>query len=164
MRIVEIDFERDSLRDRLRDAGFQRGVRTFFVWEGVAMYLTREVVKKTLTELRELSAPGSEVAMDLWSVPEGADILSTAQRLSASALSLIGEPVTFSIHPEDAGPFVNRLGYRVREIADAAMLQSRYVHDRRRVYGAAYMAHACTRPARVRTAKASAAQTEEGVR
>jgi methyltransferase (TIGR00027 family) len=163
VRVVEIDFERDSLRDRLREAGFQRGVRTFFIWEGVAMYLTRDAVKKTLTELRELSAAGSEIAMDLWYVPEGADILSTAHRLSASALSLIGEPVTFAIHPEDAGAFLNRLCYRVREIADAGMLESRYVHDRRRVYRAAYMAHACTRPAR-RAAKASEVKTEEAVR
>jgi len=108
------------------------------------MYLTRDAVKKTLGELRELSAPSSEVVMDFWHLPEGSDFMATAHRFSASALSLIGEPVTFPIHPEDAGPFVERLGFRVREIADAPMLQSRYVRDHRRVYPAAYMVHAAT--------------------
>jgi methyltransferase (TIGR00027 family) len=56
VRVVEVDFERDSLRERLRAAGLQGGLRTFFVWEGVAMYLTREAVKNTLGELRELAA------------------------------------------------------------------------------------------------------------
>jgi methyltransferase (TIGR00027 family) len=163
VRVVEVDFERDSLRERLREAGFQRGAKTFFVWEGVAMYLTREAVKKTLAELRDLSASGSEIAMDLWHVPEGSDILSTAHRLSASALSLIGEPVTFAIHPEDAAPFLNRLGYRVREIAEAPELERRYVRDRRRVYGAAYVAHVLSRPSRARSGGKEAATVAEEV-
>jgi methyltransferase (TIGR00027 family) len=144
VRVVEVDFQKDVLRDRLQAAGFKRGVRTFFVWEGVAMYLTRDAVKTTLCELRELSAAGSEVAMDFWHPPEGSDLMSAAHRLSASALYLVGEPVTFAIHPEDAAPFVRRLGFRVREIADASTLQSRYVRDPRRVYPVAYMVHAAT--------------------
>jgi methyltransferase (TIGR00027 family) len=158
VRVVEVDFEKDSLRDRLQAAGFQPGVRTFFVWEGVAMYLRRDAVKKTLHELREISAAGSEIAMDLWQLPEGSDPISAAQRLSASALYLVGEPVTFAIHPEDAAPFLDRLGYRVLEIAEAPTLQSRYVHDGRRVYGAAYLAHASTR--RIRSASKPGAATE----
>jgi methyltransferase (TIGR00027 family) len=148
VRIVEVDFQKDVLSERLLRSGFRRGACTFFAWEGVAMYLTRAAVKNTLSELRELAAPGSEVAMDFWHLPEGSDLMSTAHRFSASALSLIGEPVTFPIHPEDAAPFVERLGFRVREIADAATLQSRYVRDHRRVYPAAYMVHAATTRAR----------------
>jgi len=144
VRSVEVDFQKDVLRDRMQAAGFERGVRTFFVWEGVAMYLTRGAVKTTLGDLREISGPGSEVAMDLWHLPEGSDLMSAAHRLSASALYLVGEPVTFAIHPEDAAPFVERLGFRVREIAEASLLQERYVHDHRRVYPAAYMMHAAT--------------------
>lgn len=158
VRVVEVDFRKDSLRERLRASGFRRGVRTFFVWEGVAMYLSRDAVKKTLGELREISAAGSEIAMDLWHLPEGSELISAAHRLSASALYLAGEPVTFAIHPEDAGPFLNRLGYRVLEIAEAPTLQSRYVHDRRRVYGPAYLVHASTR--RIRTASKAAAATK----
>ena len=107
-------------------------------------------MKSTLIELRELSAYGSEVALDLWRLPEGADVVSAAARLSANALDLIGEPVTFAIHPEDAGPFLQRLGYRVLEIAESPMLEQRYVRDRRRVYGSAYLVHAATRRARAK--------------
>ena len=156
VRIVEVDFQKDVLSERLVRSGLRRGERTFFVWEGVAMYLTRDAVKKTLGELRELSAPSSEVVMDFWHLPEGSDLMATAHRFSASALSLIGEPVTFPIHPEDAGPFVERLGFRVREIADAQVLQSRYVRDHRRVYPAAYMVHAAT--TRARASKTDATQ------
>jgi methyltransferase (TIGR00027 family) len=145
VRIVEVDFEKDSLRARLKESGFRTGVRNFFVWEGVAMYLGRDAVKSTLTELREISAAGSEIALDLWQIPEGSDLLSAAHRLSANALRLVGEPVTFAIHPEDAGAFLNRLGYEVLEIADAPTFQSRYPRGRRPVYAPAYLVHARTR-------------------
>jgi len=158
VRSVEVDFQKDSLRDRLQAAGFKRGVRTFFVWEGVAMYLMRSTVKATLTELREISAPGSEIALDLWHPPEGFDFLSAAHRLSANALYLVGEPLTFHIHPEDSGPFLKRLGYRVLEVATADELGHRYVHDGRRVHEAAYMVHAAV--ARRRAAKAP--EVEDG--
>ena len=153
VRIVEVDFQKDSLQERLQAAGFERGVRTFFVWEGVAMYLTRDAVKATLAELRELSAAGSEIALDFWQLPQGSDLMSAAHRLSASALSLIGEPVTFAIHPEDSGPFLTRLGYRVLEIAESETLRRRYVHDARRVHDTAYLVHAAV--ARKRAARAA---------
>ncbi len=158
VRIVEIDFQTDSLRDRLRGAGLRQGARTFFIWEGVAMYLSRDAVKGTLTELRDMSAARSEIALDFWRLPEGADALSAAARLSANALDLIGEPVTFAIHPEDAAPFLQRLGYRVVEIAESPSLEQRYVRDRRRVYGAAYLVHAAVGRAR---AKKTAAAVED---
>lgn len=158
VRTVEIDFERDSLRERLQQAGFERGLRTFFVWEGVAMYLTREAVKATLVELREISAPGSEVVLDLWALPDGTDLGSAAHRLSASALQLIGEPLRFEIHPEDGTALLERLGYRVADSCDAAELRKRYVRDGRRVYEAGYVVRATTarpRPAKRRGAPAA---------
>lgn len=142
VRPVEVDLQRDSLSERLREAGLRRAAATFFVWEGVTMYLTREAVQTTLGELRDLGAAGSEVALDLWRLPQGSDLASAAHRLSASALGLVGEPVRFAIHPDDAAPFLGRLGYRVLEVAPAEALRERYVRDRRRVYDAAYLVHA----------------------
>ena len=137
---VEIDFETDSLADRLRAAGF-RDTHTFVVWEGVSMYLTRAAVKATLGTIREITAPGSELAMDFWYLLDAPDFRGTAYRLSANLLSLLGEPVTFGIHPEDVGSFLERLGYRVRDLADAAELERRYVRDGRRVIPGNYLVH-----------------------
>ena len=144
VRRVEIDFEADALEDRLRDAGFKKGARTFFVWEGVSMYLTRSAVKATLTTIRHITAPRSELAMDFWHLLDAPDLIATAYRMSANLLSLFGEPVTFGIHPEDVGAFLERLGYRVRDLADTADLERRYVHDGRRVAPGSYLVHAVT--------------------
>ena len=142
VRRVEIDFQTQSLEGRLVASGFEKGRSTFFVWEGVSMYLTREAVKGTLRAIAMLGGPGTELAMDFWYLVDAPDLLSSAYRASASALSLVGEPVTFGIHPEDCGSFLERHGFRVEEIADAAALEERYVRDRRRVHPAMYLVHA----------------------
>ena len=143
---IEIDFERDSLEERLRQAGFRKGARSFFVWEGVSMYLTRAAVKATLATIRDITAPRSDLAMDFWHLLDSPDLVATAYRMSANLLSLLGEPVTFGIHPEDVGPFLDRLGYRVLDLADSADLERRYVRDGRSVVPGNYLVHAATRP------------------
>jgi methyltransferase (TIGR00027 family) len=142
MRRIEIDFETESLAERLREAGFTKRARSFVVWEGVSMYLTRNAVKGTLSTLHAIAAPRSELAMDFWYLLDAPDVVSTAYRMSANLLSLLGEPVTFGIHPEDVGPFLARLGYRVRDLADATALEHRYVRDGRRVLAGNYLVHA----------------------
>jgi len=142
VRRVEVDFETQSFRDELAKAGFRERRKTFFVWEGVSMYLTRAAVKQTLETLRAMSAPGSEVVLDLWYPPDDHDLTSAARRFSSNLLALLGEPVTFALHPEDAPGFFGRLGFRLRDVADAAALRKRYFTARTHIYPTNYVVHA----------------------
>jgi methyltransferase (TIGR00027 family) len=126
---VEIDFEAQTLGEVLADAGFDSGLRTFFTWEGVPMYLTRAAVTTTLDSVRALAAPGSQLAHDMWFVVDDPGPLGTARRIVPSALSLIGEPVTFAVHPEDYEAILGRHGFRVVESLLASELQARYAPD-----------------------------------
>jgi methyltransferase (TIGR00027 family) len=123
---VEIDFESQTLTDVLPDAGFRVGERTFFIWEGVPMYLTRAAVKSTLDAVHELSANGSHLAHDMWFLVDEPGPLGTARRAAPGALSLIGEPVTFGVHPEDYESLLGRHGFRIIDLALASELQARY--------------------------------------
>ena len=142
VRRVEVDFLRETFDGPLIGAGFVEGARTFFVWEGVSMYLTRAVVKDTLAMMRGLSGGGSELCCDFWFLVDAPDLRSAAHRLSASLLQLLGEPVLFGIHPEDAGPFLHRLGFELVDVADAGALRARYGTAGRDVYQATYVARA----------------------
>jgi methyltransferase (TIGR00027 family) len=143
---VQVDFETQSFRDELRKAGFRERRRTFVFWEGVSMYLTRTAVKKTLETLRVMSAPASQVVLDLWYLPDEHDLISAARRFSSNLLALLGEPVTFGLHPEDAGPFFERLGFHLKDVADAAVLRRRYFTPTTHVYPTNYVVCAVTRP------------------
>jgi methyltransferase (TIGR00027 family) len=159
---VPVDFEKQSFRRELQRAGFEAGQPTFFVWEGVSMYLSRANVQRTLTEVRAMSKAGSELVMDLWFLPDEPNLISSARRWSANLLSLLGEPVTFSLHPEDAPPFLERLGFRLRDLADAETLRRRYFRTRRHLYPTNYLVHAATepRPRRAREAIAVVGSTK----
>ena len=130
---VEIDFENEALADVLTAAGFEVGAQTFFTWEGVPMYLTRAAVTATLDSVRDLAGPGSRLAHDMWFLVDDPGPMGTARRIVPSALSLIGEPVTFAVHPEDYEALLGRHGFAVVECALAPELQARYAPEARAV-------------------------------
>ena len=128
---VEIDFETQALTDVLAGAGFAVGGWTFWAWEGVPMYLTRSAVTATLDAIHELSDDGSQLAHDMWHLVDDPGMLGTARRTAPATLSLIGEPVTFGVHPEDYEALLGRHGFDVVDLAMASELQSRYAPDDR---------------------------------
>jgi methyltransferase (TIGR00027 family) len=123
---VEIDFESQTLTDILPAAGFTVGAPSFVTWEGVPMYLTRAAVKATLDAVHELTAEGSLIAHDMWYLVDDPGPLGTARRTAPGALSLIGEPVTFGVHPEDYEDFLGHRGFEIVDLALAPELQQRY--------------------------------------
>jgi methyltransferase (TIGR00027 family) len=130
---VPVDFETQSLEERLVDAGFRRGARTFWAWEGVSMYLQRPAVQGTLATIRALSGPGSRLSMDFWYLVDEATWRGTLWRTTPGLLHLVGEPITFSMHPADARAFLAGQGLETLDLADADELGRRYVRDDRAV-------------------------------
>ena len=91
------------------------------------MYLTRAAVTSTLDAVHALSADGSQIAHDMWYLVDEPRIRSAAPAgPPRAALSLIGEPVTFGVHPEDYEALLGRHGFAVVDLALASELQARY--------------------------------------
>ncbi len=96
---VPINFDSETLAAALAAARFDPTLRTFFLWEGVTMYLRPNAVDDVLS-LVARSAEGSAVAFDFLYADaithpqrfEGA----TAQRTFAASR---GEPFTFGLSP-----------------------------------------------------------------
>lgn len=60
---VPVDFRHDSLDRALRAAGYDPSQKTFFIWEGVTMYLPDEAIAETLRWVGQ-QAPGSVIVFD----------------------------------------------------------------------------------------------------
>ena len=60
---VDVDFEKQDLGTRLREAGHDRATPSVFVWEGGTMYLTLEAIEATLSAVSRAAAPGSTLAV-----------------------------------------------------------------------------------------------------
>jgi len=59
-----IDFMRENLGEVLRRAGFQSGRKTYYICEGVSMYVPEEGMKETLRAIAAESAPGSVLLLE----------------------------------------------------------------------------------------------------
>jgi methyltransferase (TIGR00027 family) len=136
---VAIDFETQTLTDTLTAAGLRVGAPTFVVWEGVSMYLTRDAVKATVRALHDLCGPGSVLGMDMWHLVDDPGPMGTVRRTVPAALSVIGEAVTFGIHPEEMPYFLGQLGFGVRDVATSDVLEDRYCGPGRSVDASVYV-------------------------
>jgi methyltransferase (TIGR00027 family) len=104
---VPVDFERDRLDQSLLAHGFDPGARTFWIWEGVVVYLTREAIAGTLAAVSGLSAPGSRIALT-YSPPRM--VMRWALPFARRALDLVGEPFRTPLSPDELEEMLRAAG------------------------------------------------------
>ncbi|QSQ23205.1 SAM-dependent methyltransferase [Pyxidicoccus parkwayensis] len=124
---VQVDFERDSLEERLTAAGYSTTARTAFLWEGVTYYLQQSAVEQVLRFVRERSGPGSAIIFDLLhrGIVEGSDVSFGAQQ-QRRYVQRKGEPFIFGLDPEELPAFLARHGMGLEEVVKADEMEARY--------------------------------------
>jgi len=122
---VAVDFRVDDLGEKLGGAGYQRGDKTFFIWEGVTMYLPVEAVRGMLRWIVENSAPGScvvfdytyEIAIRVMANPDAFPIPpQMKQGMERFRKLTAGEPWIFGIPDRQEREFLGSLGLEVRKV------------------------------------------------
>lgn len=110
-----IDFRTDSLEEALERAGCQRGIPTFFSWEGVSMYLSEDDVRTTLGSLASYGGPGSTLVMD-YTTRESIQALMDTQRAPQFRFAATwGEPWIFGVPEDGDRDFFAQVGFEVVE-------------------------------------------------
>jgi methyltransferase (TIGR00027 family) len=127
---VAVDFERDSLRAKLRSAGFDARLPTVTAWLGVVPYLTLEAFQATL-RLLGMFAEGSRVVFDYAQPREVLPAVEQAMQDSLSArVAQAGEPFQLFFTPESLATEMELWGMRVVEDLDGAAITARYFAGR----------------------------------
>ena len=120
-----VDFERQSLADGLKAAGFQADRPAFFQWLGVVPYLTREAVSLTLNFIA--GAPESEVVFDYAEPFENypddrrADVMAIAARAASR-----GEPWLSLFDPAELSKMLRNKGFGIVEDLGMAGIAERF--------------------------------------
>jgi methyltransferase (TIGR00027 family) len=130
---VPVDFNHESLVDKLVLAGYRTEQRTIFLWEGTTPYLSAEAVDGTLRSLASRSGPGSVVIFDyiLASVLDGSCDLRGACN-EHDKMKATSEPFMFGVPEGGIGAFLEARGFRdVRDLG-ADDLRARYLRGDRR--------------------------------
>ena len=127
---IAIDFDKESLSEKLEQAGFGRGGRTLFLLEGLLMYLQPESVDETFQVMAGFAGQGSEVVFDYVRGPvlrqEG---LYYGQREILETVAKAGERWHFGIEGGELKGFLNRYGLGLVEHKDPQELERMYFTD-----------------------------------
>src|SRR5262245_25190540 len=127
--LVPTDFTTRPLDEVLRDAGYDRAQRTFFIWEGVTMYLPEAANLSMLRFIRSGSASGSSVVydyvFDATLRPDGGGIYGA--KSTAAYLASVGEPLLTGWTQRQASAVATREGLVVVSDVGHAELTARYL-------------------------------------
>jgi methyltransferase (TIGR00027 family) len=125
---VSVDFECESLPERLYSAGFNSRNPTLFAWLGVVPYLTREAFRSTIN-LIAAQPHGSGVVLD-YSQPRS--VLPFLEKLAhdslAARVQLAGEPFQLFFTPAEIA--VELTAFRNREDLGSSEINVRYFTGR----------------------------------
>jgi methyltransferase (TIGR00027 family) len=127
---VPVDFERETLAERLTAAGFDRRQQTFFTWLGVVPYLNQDAVWSTLGFIASLPH-GAHVVFDYSDPPAS---LSPERRASherrAQRVAGLGEAWITYFEAEELHAQLVALGFAEIEDLGPARIASRYFPGR----------------------------------
>ncbi len=124
---VPIDFDRQSISEELAAAGYEPGVRTFFIWEGVTQYITAEAVEGTLGFAGK-AAPGSRMAFTYVdrAIVDGSKRSKVDQQIM-TRVARRGMPWVFGLDPDEIEGWLERQGFKVLDRAGAGEYRARYL-------------------------------------
>ncbi len=128
---VAVDFNTQSLDQRLFEAGYDPKLKTLFIWQGVTMYLAAAAVDETLHFVTRHSAPGSAIVFDYiyHLVLQGTQKHSEVSNMRRYRF-MSGEGLTFGIDEGTVEAFLRERGFnRVLDVS-AEDLKQRYFTGR----------------------------------
>jgi methyltransferase (TIGR00027 family) len=116
---LPVDFNTQSLGERLKSAGYNEQNKTLFIWQGVTYFLTAAGVESTLAFIASHSGPGSAVIFDYFYN----EILRDPRRNEVKAMRrtarAFGEDYTFGIDRGQVESFLIQRGFR--DVTDMTM-------------------------------------------
>ena len=117
VRYAPIDFNTQRLQDVLPPLGYDPAQRTFFILEGVVMYVNEAGIGATLGFIRKNAAPGSRVVYDyvLRQVIDKKFDKHPASAETAYWMERWGEPYVSGWTPRQAAAFAKKHGLQVVE-------------------------------------------------
>jgi len=123
---VPIDFEKQSLDNELKNAGYNLSSKTLFIWEGVTQYLSEEAVDSTLKYVS--SAPGSKIVFTyvLKSFIDGENIHNGIKAIYDKYVRK-SKIFIYGLAPSDIGDFLSKYSLSIIEDIGSNEYKERYM-------------------------------------
>ena len=130
VKLVPIDFNKDSLKAVLESAGYKEQEKTLFIWEGVSYYLDAESVDATLEFVSRFSHPDSIIAFDytlLLSEENLSDYYGAKEFAQTMREHHAAEELTFSIQEGKIEAFLEDRGLKMIDHLNDEEIEKRFL-------------------------------------
>jgi methyltransferase (TIGR00027 family) len=127
---IPIDFDRESLPQRLEESGFKKGKKSLFILEGLTMYLQPKSVDNTFKLIREISGTGSRVVFDhiYASILRRENLYEGEEELYLGVLKR-NEKFCFGIEKGNINAFLYGYGFDALSIMNSDALEDMFFKD-----------------------------------
>ena len=124
---VPMDFDTQTLAERLSESGYDQGLKTLFIWQGVTQYLTPKAVDGTLAFVARHSGPGSSIIFDYMytSLLDGAVKHGEVSKMRQDRW-ISGEALSFGIPEGAIESFLEQRGFHRIRNANHLFLHNAY--------------------------------------
>ena len=124
---VPIDFNKEDLTEKIKQAGFMPGVKTLFTMEGVTMYLSSEAVDSTFRFISEFSTTGSLVVFDyIYGGVIRGENQYFGEKGAAERVAKFGEAWTFALEENKLENFLDKYNIQLQDHSRTQDLENRY--------------------------------------
>ena len=118
---VPVDFNNESWSEKLLKSGFDTKKKTFYLWEGVTLYLEEEIVRQTLQTIVSISPKGSVISFDYYSKSIVAGEGPWFVKIGAKMYKKTGDAWLFGIDTSgdargNVGTFLKECGFTLKDL------------------------------------------------
>ena len=128
---VPVDFNTQTLEEKLFESGYNPSWKTLFIWQGVTMYLNRDAVDSTLDFVIQHAGPGSAIVFDYLyrSLLDGIQKQNEIDNMRRYRF-MTGEGLTFGIPEGMISSFLEERGFVSVKDVNADDLKAAYCTGR----------------------------------
>jgi methyltransferase (TIGR00027 family) len=130
LKFIAIDFEKETLNQKLREAGFQANQRSLFLLEALIMYLDAPSVDSTFSIISTYAGTGSLIVFDYAyasAIREESDYYG--EKVDLKRAAKVGEPWKFGIEEGQLESFLAKYSFELVDQSDAQELEKRFLTD-----------------------------------
>lgn len=128
---VPINFEKENLIDKFDAAGMERNKKSFYILEGVTMYLEPTAVDRLFTEISNYSGKGSLVVFDyIYHDVLRQERKRYGEKGAMAAVRKANESFQFGIENNSITEYLLKYNLQVIDHLDAKEMEKRYFTDK----------------------------------
>lgn len=127
VRFVSIDFNKESINEKLDQIGFQKGKKSLFILEGLIMYLDNTAVESTFKLIKDYSGKDSLIVFDtIYASVLREEHLFYGEEEIYSTVKNADEKWTFAIDINEIEAFLRKKYFKLLEQHDSKSLEQKY--------------------------------------